>query len=152
MTQQADPSQKLSPYLVVQGAARAIEFYTRAFGAQELYRLVDPAGKVGHAELLIAGTRIMLADEYPDFGALSPPSVGGSPVTLHLVVDDVLGVIDLAVALGATLIRPATLEFFGDRSGIVVDPFGHRWHLATRVEEVSPDEMQRRWSAMFEAG
>lgn len=152
MTQQADPSQKLSPYLVVQGAARAIEFYTRAFGAQELYRLVDPAGKVGHAELLIAGTRIMLADEYPDFGALSPPSVGGSPVTLHLFVDDVLGVIDVAVELGATLIRPATLEFFGDRSGIVVDPFGHRWHLATRVEEVSPDEMQRRWSAMFEAG
>ncbi len=152
MSQQPDFSQKLSPYLVVQGAARAIEFYTRAFGAEELYRLVDPAGKVGHAELIIAGTRIMLADEYPDFGALSPPTVGGSPVTLHLFVADVDGVIASAVGLGATLARPAKLEFFGDRSGIVIDPFGHRWHLATRVEDVSPAEMQRRWSGMFGGG
>jgi PhnB protein len=147
---EARPDQKLSPYLVVQGAAQAIEFYTRAFGAEEHYRLTEPSGKVGHAELSIGGTRIMLADEYPDFGALSPPSVGGSPVTLHLFVDDVDAVVAHAVELGATLVRQVKLEFFGDRSGLLVDPFGHRWHLATRVEVVAPAEMQRRWSQMFE--
>jgi len=91
----------------------------------------------------------MLADEYPDFGALSPPSVGGSPVHIHLYVGDVERVMAAAVELGATLLRPATLESFGDRTGTLVDPFGHHWQLATRVEDVSTEEMQRRWSAMF---
>jgi PhnB protein len=143
--------QKLSAYLVVQGATRAIDFYTRAFGAKELFRLTEPTGKVGHAELEIGGCRLMLADEYPDFGALSPPSVGGSPVSLHLLVDDVDRVAKQAVAEGATVIRNVKDEFHGYRSGIVADPFGHRWHLATQIEAVSPEEMQRRWTAMFEA-
>jgi PhnB protein len=145
------PEQKLSAYLVVQGATQAIEFYTRAFGAKELFRLTEPTGKVGHAELEIGGCRLMLADEYPDFGALSPPSVGGSPVSLHLLVDDVDRVAKQAVDHGATVIRNVKDEFHGYRSGIIADPFGHRWHLATQIEAVSPEEMQRRWTAMFEA-
>lgn len=144
--------QRLSPYLVVQGAARAIEFYVRVFGARELYRLTEPSGKIGHAELELSGCRCMLADEYPDFGALAPPTVGGSPVSLHLYVDDVDAVVASALELGATLLRPVKLEQFGDRTGLVLDPFGHRWHLATRVEQVSPEEMQRRWSNSFTAG
>jgi PhnB protein len=145
------PEPRLSAYLIVQGAPRAIEFYTRVFGAKELYRLTEPTGRVGHAELEIGGTRLMLADEYPDFGALSPPSVGGSPVSLHFMVGDVDQVVAQAVEHGATLIRQVKDEFHGYRSGIVADPFGHRWHLATLIETVSPEEMQRRWTAMFEA-
>jgi PhnB protein len=145
------PEQRLSAYLIVQGAPRAIEFYERAFGAKELYRLTDPSGKVGHAELEVGGCRLMLADEYPDFGALSPPSVGGSPVSLHLLVDDVDHVVSQAVGHGATLIRKVKDEFHGYCSGIIVDPFGHRWQLATRVETITADEMQRRWTALFEA-
>jgi PhnB protein len=144
--------QKLSPYLVVQGAARAIEFYERVFGARELYRLTEPGGKIGHAELELSGCRIMLADEYPDFGALAPPTVGGSPVSLHLYVADVDRVVATAIELGATLLRAVKLEFFGDRTGLFLDPFGHRWHLATRVEPISPEEMQRRWSNMLAEG
>jgi PhnB protein len=140
----------LSAYLIVQGAPAAIEFYTRVFGAKELYRLSEPTGRIGHAELELGGTRLMLADEYPDFGALSPPTVGGSPVSLHLLVEDVDQVVAQAVEQGATLIRKVKDEFHGYRSGIVADPFGHRWHLATLIEAVSPEEMQRRWTAMFE--
>lgn len=150
--EQAALDQKLSAHLVVRGAARAIEFYERAFGARELYRLTEPGGKVGHAELELSGCRLMLADEYPDFGALAPPSVGGTPVSLHLYVDDVDRVAASAVEHGATLLRAVKLEFFGDRTGMVLDPFGHRWHLATRVEQISPEEMQRRWGEVFAAG
>jgi PhnB protein len=145
------PDQKLSAYLIVRGATRAIDFYKRAFGAKELFRLTEPSGKVGHAELEIGGCRLMLADEYPDFGALSPPSVGGSPVALHLLVEDVDRVAQEAVDLGATVLRNVKDEFHGYRAGMIADPFGHRWHLATRIEAVSPEEMQRRWTAMFEA-
>jgi len=144
--------QQLAPYLIVRDAAKAIEFYSRALGARELYRLSEPSGKIGHAELLVGNGRLMLADEYPEAGALSPAAVGGTPVSLHLYVDDIDRVVESAVALGATLVRPVVLEFFGDRTGIILDPFGHRWQLATRVEEVSPSEMQRRWGAMLEAG
>jgi PhnB protein len=143
---------RLSPYLIVRDAAAAIEFYRQALGARELYRLAEPSGKIGHAELLVGQCRLMLADEYPEQGALSPASVGGTPVSLHLYVDDVERVVEGAVALGATLVRPVTLEFFGDRTGVIADPFGHRWQLATRVEQVSPAEMQRRWSAAMSAG
>jgi PhnB protein len=136
----------LAPYLVVKGASRAIDFYVRAFGAKELFRLTEPGGKVGHAELDLGGCRFMLADEYPDFGALSPVSIGGSPVSLHLYVPDVDAVVERATSLGATLLRPVQQEFFGDRTALLADPFGHKWHVATQVEVVSPEEMQRRWS------
>jgi PhnB protein len=142
-----DAAQALSPYIVVRGAAKAITFYTEVFGARELFRLTEPSGKIGHAELTIAASKLLIADEYPDFGALSPVAVGGTPVALHLYVEDVDAVVERALSAGATLLRPVKDEFFGDRAGMLTDPFGHRWHLATRKEEVSPEEMQRRWSA-----
>ena len=141
----------LAPYLIVKGAARAIEHYVAAFGAKEIYRLVEPGGKVGHAELEIGGSRFMLADEYPDWGALSPVTIGGSPVSLHLYVDDVDRVVARALEAGATLLRAVKDEFFGDRTGQVMDPFGHKWFLATHKEDVSPEEMQRRMDAAFES-
>jgi PhnB protein len=137
----------VTPYLVVRHAARAIEFYTEAFGARELFRLSEPDGKIGHAELAFGDATIMLADEYPDFGALSPHSVGGSPVKLRLEVDDADAAIRQAVEAGATVLRPARDQFHGDRSGMIVDPFGHSWFIAARIEDVTPAEMQRRFSA-----
>jgi PhnB protein len=137
----------LSPYLIVKGAAQAIAFYREAFGAREVFRLNDPAGKIGHAEIEVGAALLMLADEYPDFGALSPVTVGGSPVALHLYVTDVDAVVARAIAAGATVLQPLQDEFFGDRVAILVDPFGHKWHLATRKENVSPAEMQRRMDA-----
>jgi PhnB protein len=142
-----EQAQALAPYLIVRDAPRAIAFYCRVFGARELFRLTEPSGKIGHAELSIEGAKLMIADEYPDFGALSPVAIGGSPVAIHLYVADVDGVVAQATEAGATLLRPVKDEFFGDRTGMLVDPFGHKWHLATRLEEVSPEEMQRRWSA-----
>lgn len=139
----------LSPYIVVQGAARAIDFYCRVFGAREDFRLTEPSGKVGHAELLLGDTRLMLADEYPDFGALAPASVGGTPVSLHLYVADVDAIMALAEETGATVLRAAKDEFYGDRSGQLLDPFGHRWQISTRGAPVSPAEMQRRWTALL---
>jgi PhnB protein len=144
-----DEQPALSPYLIVKGAAQAIEFYRQAFGAKELYRLSEPGGKIGHAELEIGRCRMMLADEYPDFGALSPVTVGGSPVALHLYVEDVDAVVARATGAGATLLRPVQDEFFGDRTGMLTDPFGHKWHLATRKEDVSPAEMQKRMNTAF---
>lgn len=141
--------QVLTPYLVCKGAAKAIEFYSAVFGAKELFRLQDPQKKIGHAELDFAGTRLMLADEHPDFGALSPTTIGGTPVNLHLYVADVDAVIARAERQGATVLRAAKDEFFGDRAGVIADPFGHKWRLATRKESVSPEEMQRRWSEQF---
>jgi PhnB protein len=137
------------PHLIVKHAARAIAFYTSAFGARELFRLTEPGGKVGHAELAFGTARIGLADEYPDFGALSPASVGGTPVSIHLYVADVDLVVARAVAEGATLLRPIRDEFYGDRVGMLADPFGHKWQLASRREEVAPAEMQRRFTALF---
>ncbi len=139
----------LTPHLVVRGAAQAMQFYAQVFGAREDFSLLEPSGKVGHAEMLIGESRLMLADEYPDFGALAPGSVGGTPVALHLYVPDVDATIALAEAHGATVLRAAKDEFYGDRSGTVLDPFGHRWNLATRKHTVSPAEMQRRWTEML---
>ncbi|MGJ7528007.1 VOC family protein [Variovorax sp. GB1P17] len=144
------PAQCLAPYLIVADAPRAIDFYIHAFGAEELFRLSEPGGKVGHAELRIGDAKLLLADEYPDFGALGPARVGGTPVSIHLYVADVDATIALAEEAGATVLRAAKEEFFGDRAGLLLDPFGHRWHLATRLEEVSPEEMQRRWSAAMQ--
>jgi PhnB protein len=146
------PAAVLSPYLVVANAASAIEFYVSAFGAKELFRLVDPKNKIGHCELQIGTSKLMLADEFPDFGALSPISVGGSPVSLHLYVDDVDATVARAHSLGATLLRAIVNEFYGDRVGMLVDPFGHKWHIATRIEEVSPGEMQRRMNDAYDSG
>ncbi len=141
----------LTPYVIVKGADRAIRFYSDAFGAVEIYRLCEPqSGKVGHAELTIGEGKLMLADEYPDWGALSPASIGGSPVSLHLYVGDVDTVVARAADLGATVLREAKDEFFGDRVSTIVDPFGHRWQLATRKEDVAPEEMQRRWAQSLE--
>jgi PhnB protein len=140
---------RLSAYLVVRDAPEALRFYAEAFGATELYRLTSQSGKVGHAELDFGGVRLMLADEHPDFGALAPPTIGGSPVSLHLYVADVDEAVARATAAGATCLRKPRDEFYGDRSATVADPFGHQWHLAARRELVDPAEMQRRMDAQL---
>jgi PhnB protein len=134
----------LTPYLIVKGAARAIEFYQRAFDATVLFRMDQPDGRVGHAELRIGDSRLMLADEFPEIGASGPEAIGGSPVTMFLYVEDVDATAARAVAAGARLTRPVADQFYGDRTGGVTDPFGHVWLLATHVEDVSPEELQRR--------
>lgn len=142
--------QSMCPYLVVRGGAAAIDFYTKAFGAEEIFRLVDPGdGRIGHAELAIGGQRFFLADEYPDFGAISPDRLGGTTVKFHLEVEDVDGFIDHAVAEGAELLRAPKQEFHGYRTGLLADPFGYGWFATRKVEDVGADEMQRRWSAMM---
>jgi PhnB protein len=141
----------VTPYLSVRGAADAIGFYTDIFGATERMRMPGPDGRIGHAELQIRDSVVMLSDEFPDMGVLSPQSLGGTPVTLSIYVDDVDSVIDRAVAAGATLDRPIEDRFYGDRSGQIVDPWGHRWSIATHVEDVPPDEMQRRAAEFMES-
>lgn len=137
----------LSPYITAKGAADAIKFYVDALGAVESFRLTDPGdGRIGHAEIKIGDDAIMISDEYPDFGALSPDTLGGTPVKLHVYVDDVDAVVAKALSLGATELRAVKDEFFGDRSGSFADPFGHVWMVATKTEDVSPEEMQKRWS------
>jgi PhnB protein len=137
----------ITPYLIVAGAAKALEFYTKAFGAIERERMQDPTGKVRHAEIVIGGACVMLADEHPEIDALGPLSVGGSPVSLHLYVEDVDAVVARAVAAGATLTRPVADQFYGDRVGGITDPFGHRWFIATRKEDLSSEEIHRRAAA-----
>ena len=137
------------PYLSVQGAAQAIDFYKQAFGATEVHRMADPSGKIGHAELIVGRGRLFLADEYPDHGFLGPRSLGGSAVMLHLYVEDVDEVGRRAVAAGAKVLRPIEDQFYGDRGGTFEDPFGHRWYLATHIEDVSPEEMERRAKEKF---
>jgi PhnB protein len=139
--------QTATAYLVVKNASEAIAFYQRAFAATELFRLSEPSGKIGHAELMIGSSHLFLADEYPDFGALSPISIGGTPISMHLYVENVDESVARAVAAGATVLRSIETMFYGDRTGLIADPFGHKWHIASRVEEVSPQEMQKRWSA-----
>jgi PhnB protein len=134
----------VTPYLIVGGAAGALEFYRRAFGAVETYRLEQPDGRIGHAEMRLGGSVIMLADEHPEMGARGPRSFGGSPVSLMLYVDDVDAVVARAVELGAQINRPIEDRFYGDRSGGIEDPYGHVWFVATHVEDVPPDELERR--------
>ena len=138
---------ELCPYLTVAGAADAIDFYVRAFGATVDFKLIDPADqRIGHAELRFGSTRIFIADEYPDFGAVGPETLGGSPVKMHLDVDDADAFVAHAVNQGATLLRSVKLEFHGHRTGMVADPFGHSWFIASKAEDVSPEEMQKRWN------
>jgi len=135
----------VTPYLIVTGAARALEFYERAFGAKVF--CPPPSGGSAHAELEIGDSRIMIADEFPEIGARSPQSVGGSPVTIHLYVDDVDATFERAAAAGAEVTRPLADQFYGDRSGGLTDPFGHRWFVATHKEDVEPAELARRAAA-----
>jgi PhnB protein len=139
----------LTPYIIVKGAEAAIAFYTKVLGAKEQFRIANPDGGIGHAELAIGDGGIMLAEESPAFGALSPLSIGGTAVKLHLYVEDVDAVMAGAEADGATILRPAQDQFYGDRSGMIADPFGHQWFLATRKEAVSAEEMQKRYSSSF---
>jgi len=136
-----------TPYLIIKGAAEAIEFYKRAFGATEMLRMADPQGKVGHAEIKIGDSVIMLADEHPAMGYRGPRSLGGSSVSILLYLEDVDGVFERAVKAGAKAQRPVMNQFYGDRSGTLEDPFGHVWTVATHVEDVAPEEMQRRAQA-----
>ena len=138
----------VTPYLCAKGAAEALEFYRSVFGATELFRMTDPGdGRIGHAEFRIGETVLFLADEYPDFGALSPDSLGGSPVALHVQVPDCDAVMAGAEAAGALVLRKPADQSFGERIGQFQDPWGHRWFVAQRIEEVSPEEMQKRWEA-----
>jgi PhnB protein len=138
-------------YLCVKDSKAALKFYAKAFGAKELFRLTEPSGKVGHAEMKIGSSMLMLADEYPDFGHLSPPTLGGSPVQFHLYVKNADAAVKRAVKAGATLIRPTADQFYGDRTGTVADPFGYRWMLSHRLEIVTPKEMQKRWTKMLQS-
>jgi PhnB protein len=135
-----------TPYLIINGAAKAIDFYKNAFGATEVLRMAQPDGKIGHAEIKIGDSHIMLADEVPQMGYKSPKSLGGSPVSILLYLDDVDKVFNRAVAAGATSNRPVADQFYGDRMGTLTDPFGHVWSLATHVEDIPPEEMTRRAS------
>ena len=135
---------QVTPYLCVDRAVAAIEFYEKVFGATERMRMPSPGGKVGHAELQLGESIIMLSDEHPEMGVLSPKSIGGSPVTISVYVEDVDAVFDAAVAAGAIAVRAVEDQFYGDRSGQLEDPFGHRWSVASHVEDVPPEEMEKR--------
>ena len=134
----------VTPYLSIKGAADAIAFYKKAFGAKEIMRMPGPRGSVGHAEIEIGGSRIMLADEYPEMNFLSPRSFGGTSVHIHVYVQNADAVAKKAVATGAKLLRPVADQFYGDRSGSLEDPFGHVWHVATHVRDISSRELKKR--------
>lgn len=140
---------ELFAYLCVDNAAKAIEFYTKAFGAREKFRLTEPSGRVGHAELDFGGTTLMLSEEFPEYGIRGPKAIGGTAVTIHLHVDDADAMIRDAIAAGAVLEREPCDAFYGERSGVVRDPFGHRWLIGHSIEDVSPEEMQRRYTELL---
>lgn len=142
---------ELFAYLCVSDTSKAIDFYGAVFGATEKFRLTEPGGRIGHAELDFGGYTVLLADEFPECGFRSPLSIGGTPVTIHLHVDNADAMIDRAVNAGATLERAPKDEFYGERSGVVVDPFGHRWNIGHSIEQVSTEEMQRRYDALLQA-
>jgi PhnB protein len=143
---------RLTPYLIVDDAGAAIDFYTSVLGAKERMRMGGPDGKVGHAELEIGDSVVMLADEHPEMDALGPRTVGGTPVSLHVYVEDADGVFTRALEAGARELRPLEDKFYGDRLGSFEDPFGHHWHVATHIEDVQPDEMSRRAREAATAG
>jgi len=139
----------ITPYLHMRRCSEAIEFYKKAFGAIECVRMGGPDGKIGHAELKIGDSMIMLADECPEMGAKGPETFGGTTFTVALYVDDVDAVFKKAISSGAKQARPVENQFYGDRAGSIIDPFGHQWHIATHVEDVPPDEMARRAEAFM---
>lgn len=134
----------ITPYLIVHNAAEAITFYKNAFGAKEVFRMEKDGGKVGHAELDIGGSKIMLADAYPELNACSPKDIGATPVAIHLYIANVDGVVAKAIECGAKLLRDVETMYYGDRSGGVEDPFGHQWYISTHVEDVKPAEIKKR--------
>ena len=142
----------LSCHIVVKGAARAIDYYCRVLGAREAYRLTWPDGRVAHAELRFGDELLLLADEHADFGAMSPASIGGTPVNLSLYVDDVDATLAKAEAEGGTVLRAAHDEFYGDRAGMLLDPFGHKWHIGTRRENLSEQQIKQRWEKVRTQG
>ena len=139
----------LTPYLVLADASAGIDFYERALGAVEVYRLPTPDGKIGHAELTIGNSRLMLADEAPEYGAKSPRAFGGCPIGLYVYLNDVDAAAERFLTAGGTLVRPVETQFYGDRSGQFDDPEGYRWTLSQHVEDVSPEEMKRRAQALY---
>ncbi|MGQ0802030.1 MAG: VOC family protein [Pseudomarimonas sp.] len=138
-------------YLCVSDGNAAIAFYTDIFGAKELFRLTEPSGRLGHAELAIGGSVLMICDEFPEYGINCPNVLGGTPVSIHLHVDNADTMIERAVAAGATLERPASDAFYGERGGVFRDPWGHRWNIGHSIEKVTPEEMQRRYTEMMNA-
>lgn len=150
MTQSASFTvHEVYPYLRVRRAAEAIEFYKKAFGATELFRLTEPSGRIGHAEIKLGSTTLMLSEEYPEYGIVGPEALGGTSFCIHLHVDSADAWIERAVAAGAVLVRPASDAFYGERSGTVRDPFGHEWLLGHQIEEVPVEEMQRRYTELM---
>lgn len=139
---------ELFPYLRVRDAREAVAFYEKAFGAKEKFRLVEPGGRIGHVELDFGGTTLMLSDEFPEHGCVGPSSVGGTTFAIHLHVDDADETIRRAVDAGGELVRPPQDQFYGERSGTVRDPFGHEWSIGHSIEDVTPEEMQRRYDAL----
>lgn len=142
-----DGYHSVTPYLIISGATEAIEYYKKAFGATELMRIDAPGGKIGHAEIRIGDSPIMLADEFPEMGYKSPKTLGGSPASIMIYVEDVDTVFNQAVAAGAKEQRPVKDQFYGDRLGTLEDPFGHVWHVSTHKEDVSLEEMEKRAKA-----
>jgi PhnB protein len=144
-----DGYHSITPYLTIKGAAKAIEFYKKVFGAEIIRRLDLPGDKIMHAEIKIGDSTIMLADEFPEMNCKSPESIGGTSVQLHFYTEDVDELVDLAVAEGAELKRPVQNQFYGDRSASLIDPFGHAWYVATHIEDIAEDEIQRRAEMMM---
>jgi PhnB protein len=142
----------ITPYLIVDDGARALEFYKRAFGAVEKFRMPAPGGRIGHAEMTIGDSTFMLADENPSMGARSAKTLGGSPMFLMIYTEDVDRMVAQALAAGGSLKRPIANQFYGDRTGGVDDPFGYHWYVATHVEDVPPDELERRAAKAMSAG
>ena len=145
-------SHSVTPHLIVRNAAKAIDFYKQAFGAEEVFRMAMPDGKIGHAEIKIGDSLVYLADEAPDWGALSPETLKGSPVTIHLYVTNADAAYERATKAGATPTMPLADMFWGDRYGKVKDPFGHNWSIATHAEDVSPEECERRMKQFMAKG
>jgi PhnB protein len=143
---------RLTPYLIVDGAARAIEFYSSVLGAEERFRMPGSEGGIGHAELQLGDSVLMLADENTEMTALGPKSIGGTPVSLHVYVEDSDAVFARAIEAGARELRPVEDRFYGDRSGAFEDPFGHRWDVSTHVEDVPPEEMSKRMTEAMATG
>jgi PhnB protein len=143
---------ELFAYICVKDAAAAIAFYAKAFGAKEKFRLVEPSGRIGHAEVDFNGTLLMISEEYPEYGIAGPAPGGGTYLTLHLHVDDADAVIAQALAAGATMDNPVSDAFYGERGGSVRDPSGHRWSIGHSIEKVEPEEMQRRYTEMMKGG
>jgi PhnB protein len=139
--------QTVTPYLIIKGAAAAIEFYKQAFGAKERFRLPTPDGKIGHAEIVIGDSILMLADEMPEMGFRSLQTLGGSPVSFLIYLEDVDSAFQQAIEAGAKVVRPLENKFYGDRMGSLSDPFGYEWVLGTHIEEVSAEEMEKRMEA-----